>query len=67
MLIFDWSILEGIGGALMIPNIQTILRGEYEGQDLAFSHRIIGAVGAVTSEITQSFGEKCLRHRLIRA
>jgi len=47
MLIFGWSILEGVGGALMIPNIQTILRSEYEGQELAFSYGIIGAVGAV--------------------
>ena len=30
MLIFGWSILEGLGGALMIPNIQTILPGEKE-------------------------------------
>jgi predicted MFS family arabinose efflux permease len=35
----------------MIPNIQTILRGEYEGQDLAFSYGIIGAVGAVGAAV----------------
>lgn len=51
MLIFGWSILEGLGGALMIPNIQTILRGEYEGEDLAFSYGIIGAVGAVGAAV----------------
>jgi MFS family permease len=51
MLIFGWSILEGIGGALMIPNIQTIVRGEYEGEDLAFSYGIIGAVGAVGAAV----------------
>jgi MFS family permease len=50
-LIFGWSILEGIGGALMIPNIQTIMRGEYEGQDLAFAYGIIGAVGAVGAAV----------------
>lgn len=47
MLIIGWSILEGLGAALMIPNIQTLLRGEYEGGDLAFSYGIISAVGAV--------------------
>ena len=47
MLIVGWSILEGLGAALMIPNIQTLLRGEYEGEDLAFSYGIISAVGAV--------------------
>ena len=46
MLIFGWSILEGIGSALMIPKIQVLLRGQYEGEDLAFSYGMIGAVGA---------------------
>jgi MFS family permease len=50
-LILGWSILEGLGGALMIPNIQTLVRGEYEGQDLAFSYGIIGAVGAVGAAV----------------
>lgn len=47
MLIIGWSILEGIGGALMIPNIQVLLRNEYTGADLAFAYGLIGAVGAV--------------------
>jgi len=51
MLIFGWSILEGIGGALMIPNIQVLLRGTYAGEDLAFSYGIIGAVGAVGAAV----------------
>lgn len=51
LLIFGWSFLEGLGGALMIPNIQTILRSEYKGQDLAFAYGIIGAVGAVGAAV----------------
>lgn len=51
MLIFGWSFLEGLGAALMIPNIQTLLRGEYEGADLAFSYGIISAVGAVGAAV----------------
>jgi MFS family permease len=35
----------------MIPNIQTILRSEYEGQDLAFAYGMIGAVGAVGAAV----------------
>lgn len=50
-LIIGWSILEGIGGALMIPNIQVLLRGEYEGEDLAFAYGMIGAVGAVGAAV----------------
>ena len=51
MLIVGWSIMEGIGGALMIPNIQVLLRGEYEGADLATAYGMIGAVGAVGAAI----------------
>jgi len=51
MLIIGWSILEGIGGALMIPNIQVLLRDTYEGEPLAFAYGIIGAVGAVGAAV----------------
>lgn len=51
MLIVGWSFLEGIGGALMIPNIQVLLRGEYEGGDLAYAYGMIGAVGAVGAAV----------------
>ncbi len=51
MLIIGWSILEGIGGALMIPNIQVLLRDAYEKEDLAFAYGMIGAVGAVGAAV----------------
>jgi MFS family permease len=51
MLIVGWSIMEGIGGALMIPNIQVLLRSEYEGADLATAYGMIGAVGAVGAAV----------------
>ncbi len=47
MLIIGWSILEGLGAALMMPNIQTLLRGQYEGEDRAKGYGVIGAVGAI--------------------
>ncbi len=47
MLIIGWSILEGLGAALMIPNIQTLLRESYEGEDRSKAYGVIGAVGAV--------------------
>ena len=47
MLIIGWSILEGLGAALMIPNIQVLLRGRYEGADRAFAYGIISSVAAV--------------------
>ncbi|NJN54559.1 MAG: MFS transporter [Anaerolineae bacterium] len=46
MLIIGWSILEGIGSALMMPNVQTILRGEYKGAERATAYSAVSAVGA---------------------
>ncbi len=51
MLIIGWSILEGLGAALMIPNIQTLLRSHYQKEDLAFSYGIISAVAAVGAAV----------------
>ncbi len=47
MLLFGWSILEGIGAALMLPILQTLLRGNYEKKYLPICYGIIGGVGAV--------------------
>ena len=46
-MIVGWSILEGVGAALMIPTIQVLLRKQYSGKDLAFAYGIISAVAAV--------------------
>jgi MFS family permease len=46
-MIVGWSMLEGIGAALMIPTIQVLLRKQYSGKDLAFAYGIISAVAAV--------------------
>lgn len=51
MLIIGWSLLEGIGSALMLPNIQTILRGEYKGADRATAYGAVGAVGAIGASL----------------
>lgn len=47
VLIIGWSVIEGLGSALMLPNTQTILRVQYKGKDRAFGYGVIGAVGAV--------------------
>lgn len=51
MLIFGWSILEGLGAALMIPNIQVLLRNAYEGEDRATAYGIVSAVAAVGAAV----------------
>jgi MFS family permease len=50
-LIIGWSILEGLGAAMMLPNIQMLLRGAYEGKDRATAYGIIGAVGAIGAAV----------------
>lgn len=56
MLIIGWSVIEGIGSALMLPNTQTILRKEYDGNDRAFGYAIIGAVSAVGAALGPIIG-----------
>ena len=51
VLIFGWSLLEGLGSALMLPNIQTLLRDAYDGKDRAFAYAIISAVAAVGAAV----------------
>lgn len=51
MLIIGWSIVEGLGSALMMPNIQTLLRDTYDGKDRASAYGIIGAVAAVGAAV----------------
>jgi MFS family permease len=55
-LIIGWSILEGLGSALMVPNIQTLLHDRYRGKDLAFSYGIISAVSAVGAAVGPILG-----------
>ncbi|WP_406656457.1 MFS transporter [Methanolobus sp. ZRKC2] len=50
-LIVGWSIIEGIGGALMVPNISTLLKDEYKKGDVAFSFSIISATTAVGAAV----------------
>lgn len=47
MMIFGWSVLEGVGSALMIPTLQVLLRKRYSGAELAFAYGIVSAVAAV--------------------
>jgi MFS family permease len=47
MLIIGWSLIEGLGSALMMPNIQTLLRDSYNGTDRAYAYGIGSAVAAV--------------------
>ncbi len=56
MLIVGWSIVEGIGSALMLPNTQTLLRSRYEGADRALGYGLLSAVGAVGAALGPIIG-----------
>lgn len=56
VLILGWSVVEGLGSALMLPNIQTLLRDEYEGKDRVFAYSIISAIGAVAAAVGPIIG-----------
>jgi len=51
VMIIGWSVMEGIGAALMIPTIQVLLRKRYGGEQLAFSYGMIAAVAAVGAAV----------------
>lgn len=46
VLIIGWSVLEGIGSALMMPNVQSILRDSYQGAARATAYGAVSAVAA---------------------
>lgn len=56
MLVIGWSVLEGLGSALMVPNLQNLLRDRYTGKDLAFAYGIISAVSAVGAALGPIMG-----------
>jgi EmrB/QacA subfamily drug resistance transporter len=46
VLLIGWSVLEGIGAAMIMPILQTLMRGNYEKKDLPICYGTIGAVTA---------------------
>lgn len=44
VLLFGWSLVEGIGAALVIPAIASLIAANYEGKERALAYGIIGGV-----------------------
>jgi EmrB/QacA subfamily drug resistance transporter len=44
VLLFGWSLVEGIGAVLVIPAIAALCAVNYEGKDRAFAYGLIGGV-----------------------
>ena len=43
-LLLGWSILEGIGAALVLPALVALVAGSYQGADRAIAYGVIGGV-----------------------
>ncbi len=43
-LMFGWSILEGIGAALVLPALVALVAGSYQGSDRAIAYGVLGGV-----------------------
>jgi EmrB/QacA subfamily drug resistance transporter len=56
MLLIGWSILEGIGAALMTPATASIITGTYSGKNRAFALGIWTAVASVGAAIGPLIG-----------
>jgi MFS family permease len=44
VLLFGWSLVEGIGAALVVPAIVSLIAGTYEGKQRALAFGIVGGV-----------------------
>ncbi|MDP3622784.1 MAG: MFS transporter, partial [Methanobacteriaceae archaeon] len=55
MLLIGWSILEGIGAALMTPATASIISGTYHGKDRTFALAIWTAMAGVAAAIGPLF------------
>jgi EmrB/QacA subfamily drug resistance transporter len=44
VLLFGWSLIEGIGAALVLPAIVSLIAGTYTGKDRALAFGIVGGV-----------------------
>jgi EmrB/QacA subfamily drug resistance transporter len=56
MLLVGWSILEGIGAALMTPATASIITGTYRGQNRAFAIGIWTAIASIGAAIGPLIG-----------
>ncbi len=47
MLLFGWSLVEGLGAVLVVPAIAALTAANYEGQARALAYSLIGASSAI--------------------
>ena len=56
VLLFGWSLVEGLGAVLVIPAIAALTAANYEGKDRAFAYGIIGGVAGAAIAVGPVIG-----------
>src|SRR5215471_6124020 len=56
VLLFGWSLIEGLGAVLVIPAIAALTAANYEGKDRAFAYGIIGGVAGAAVAVGPVIG-----------
>jgi MFS family permease len=46
VLLFGWSLVEGLGAVLVIPAIAALIAANYQGKDRALAYGIVGGIAA---------------------
>jgi len=55
-LMFGWSILEGIGAALVLPALVALVAGNYQGTDRAIAYGVLGGVAGAGIDVGPILG-----------
>jgi MFS family permease len=56
VLLFGWSLVEGLGAVLVIPAIAALVAANYEGKDRALAYGIIGGVAGAAIAVGPVIG-----------
>jgi EmrB/QacA subfamily drug resistance transporter len=56
VLMFGWSLVEGLGAVLVIPAIAALVAAEYKGRDRVFAYAIVGAIAGAAAALGPLIG-----------
>ena len=56
VLLFGWSLVEGLGAVMVIPAIAALIVSNYEGKDRAFAYGMIGGVAGAAIAVGPLIG-----------
>ena len=56
VLLFGWSLVEGLGAVLVIPAIAALIAANYTGKDRAFAYGIVGGVAGAAIAVGPVIG-----------